>query len=172
MIQSLDVRLSKVQVMAKAHDLHHDECGVKNMFAMMSQACNRRIAYNAAWILTYLSKEDKKRYLLPRYAELVRIATSETFCFHRRLVLSILAALPICDEPNSDLLDYCLTHLTSLKENSGTRSVMIKLAVKLCAPYPELCRELILCLGILPQDTPRSIAAAKKKALKTLKAED
>ncbi len=166
MIQSLDVRLSKVQVMAKAHELHHDECGVKNMFAMMSQACNHRR------ILTYLSKEDKRRYLLPRYAELVRIATSETFCFHRRLVLSILAALPVCDEPNSDLLDYCLTHLTSLKENSGTRSVMIKLAVKLCAPYPELCRELILCLGILPQDTPRSIAAAKKKALKTLKAED
>lgn len=168
MIQSLDARLSKARIAAMAHNLRHDECGIESMLAMMSQTSNRRRAYNAAWILTYLSEEDKRRYLLPRYAELVRIATFETLCFRRALVLSVLADLPAGDEPNAGLLDYCLTHLTDMKESNGTRAVMIKLAAKLCKPYPELCRELELCLDTLPQDMPQSIAAAKRNALKMI----
>ncbi len=149
---SLDIRLSKAQIAVIAYNLHHDECGIENMFVMMSQACSRRVAYNAAWILTHLSEEDKRLYLFPKYAELVRIAISGTPCLHRRLILSILADLPTGDEPNCDLLDYCLAHLTDMKESDGTRSVMLKLAAKLCRPYPELCRELVLCLDMMPQD--------------------
>ena len=163
----LDIRLSKAQVMAIANNLHHDECGIEAMFTAMKQADNPRVAYNAAWVLSHLSKEDKRIYLLPHYGELVDMATSAELCFRRGLVLTILADLPT-NEPNGNLLDFCLTHLTDPKESDGSRSAMIKLAASMCKPYPELCKELALCLDMMPQDSSPSIAAAKRNALKMI----
>ena len=151
----LDIRLSKAQVMAIANNLHHDECGIEAMFTAMKQADNPRVAYNAAWVLSHLSKEDKKIYLLPHYGAL------------RGLILTILADLPT-NEPNGNLLDFCLTHLTAPKESDSSRSAMIKLAASMCKPYPELCKELALCLDMMPQDSSPSIAAAKRNALKMI----
>ena len=164
---SLDIRLSKAQVMAIAGNLHHDECGIEAMFTAMKQADNPRVAYNAAWVLSHLSKEDKRIYLFPHYGELVDMATSAGLCFRRGLILTILADLPT-NEPNGKLLDFCLMHLTDPKESDGSRSVMIKLAARICKPYPELCRELALCLDVMLQDSPPSIAAAKRNALKLI----
>ena len=50
---SLDVRLSKSQIMAIAGNLHHDECGIEAMFTLMKQADNPRVAYNATgnWLI-------------------------------------------------------------------------------------------------------------------------
>ncbi len=72
----LDIRLSKTQVMAIADNLHHDECEIEAMFVQMKQADKPRVAYNAAWVLSHLSKEDKRFYLLPHYGELVDMAIS------------------------------------------------------------------------------------------------
>ena len=165
----LDSRLSKSQVMALAGNLRHDECGIEAMFTQMKQAANPQVANNAAWVLSHLSKEDKEIYLLPHYRELVDIATSTKLCFRRGLVLSILADLPI-NEPSSKLLDYCLMHLSDSQENNSSRSMMIKLAARICKPYPELCKELTLCLDMTAQDLPPSIAAAKRNALKMIQA--
>ncbi len=164
---SLAFRLSKAQVMAIANNLHHDECGIEAMFTAMKQADNPRVAYNAAWVLSHLSKVDKRIYLLPHYEELVDVATSAELCFRRGLILAILADLPT-NEPNGKLLDFCLMHLTDPKESDGSRSVMIKLAARMCEPYPELCKELALCLDVMPQDSSPSIAAAKRNALKLI----
>ena len=164
----LDIRLSKAQVMAIAGNLHHDECGIEAMFTAMKQANNPRVAYNVAWVLSHLSKEEKKIYLLPHYEELVNMATSAELCFRRGLILAILADLPT-NEPNGKLLDFCLTHLTDPKESDGSRSAMIKLAARMCKPYPELCKELMLCLDMMPQDSSPSIAAAKRNALKLIR---
>ena len=164
----MDIRLSKAQVMAIAHNLHHDECGIEAMFTAMKQTDNPRVAYNVAWVLSHLSKEDKKIYLLPHYEELVNMATSAELCFRRGLILAILADLPT-NEPNGKLLDFCLTHLTAPKESDGSRSAMIKLAARMCKPYPELCKELMLCLDMMPQDSSPSIAAAKRNALKLIR---
>ena len=106
-------------------------------------------------------------YLFPHYGELVDMATSAELCFRRGLILAILADFPM-DEPNGKLLDFCLTHMNDTKESDGSRSVMIKLAARMCKPYPELCRELALCLDVMPQDSPPSIAAAKRNALKLI----
>ena len=164
----LDIRLSKAQVMAIAHNLHHDECGIEAMFTAMKQADNPRVAYNAAWVLSHLSKEDKRIYLLPHYEELIDMATSAELYFRRGLILAILADLPT-NEPNGKLLDFCLTHLAAPKESDGSRSVMIKLAARMCKPYPDLCKELTLCLDMMPQDSSPSIAAAKRNALKMIR---
>ena len=87
---SLDIRLSKAQVIAIAGNLHHDECGIEAVFTTMKQADNPREAYNAAWVLSHLSKEDKKIYLLPHYEELVDMAISTELSFRRGLILAIL----------------------------------------------------------------------------------
>ena len=162
----LDIRLSKAQVMAIAHNLHHDECGIEAMFTAMKQADNPRVAYNAAWVLSHLSKEDKRIYLLPHYEELIDMATSAEL-FRRGLILAILADLPT-NEPNGKLLDFCLTRMDDTKESDGSRSAMIKLAARMCKPYPELCKELTLCLDMMPQDSSPSITAAKRNALKLI----
>lgn len=137
------------------------------MFTTMKQADNPRVAYNAAWVLSHLSREDKRIYLLPHYGELVDMATSAELCFRRGLMLAILADLP-ANEPKGELLDYCLTHLADSKESDSSRAAMIKLTARMCKPYPELCEELALCLDMMPQDSSPSIAAAKRKALKLI----
>ena len=165
----LDSRLSKSQVMALAGNLRHDECGIEAMFTQMKQAANPQVANNAAWVLSHLSKEDKGIYLLPHYGELVDMATSTKLYIRRGLVLSILADLPI-NELNGKLLNYCLMHLADHKESNSSRSMMIKLAARMCKPYPELCQELMLCLDMIPQDISPSITAAKRNALKMIQA--
>ena len=80
---SLDVRLSKSQIMAIAGNLHHDECGIEAMFTLMKQADNPRVAYNAAWVLSHLSTEDKRIYLFPYYGELVDMAISAGISIRR-----------------------------------------------------------------------------------------
>ena len=42
------------------------------------------------------------------------------------------------------------------------------IATKMCKLYPELCKELTLCLEMMPQDLSPSIAAAKRNALKII----
>ena len=163
----LDIRLSKALVTAIANNLHHDECGIEAMFTAMKQADNPRVAYNAAWVLSHLSKEDKRIYLFPYYGELVGMATSAGLSTRRGLILTILADLPT-NEPNGKLLDFCLIHMIDPKESDGSRSAMIKLAARMCKPYPELCKELMLCLDMMPQDSSPSIAAAKRNALKLI----
>lgn len=154
--------------MAIANRLRHDECGIESILTLMKQADNNsRVAYNAAWVLSHLSKEDKRIYLLPHYDELVDMAISAELCFRRGLLLSVLADLPV-NEPDGKLLDYCLVHLADSKESDSTRSVMIKLAARMCKPYPDLCTELALCLDSMPQDSSPSIAAAKRNALKMI----
>ena len=148
--------------MAITGNLHYDECGIETMFTAMKQADNPRVAYNAAWVLSHLSKEDKRIYLLPHYEELIDMATSAELYFRRGLILAILADLPT-NEPNGKLLDFCLTRMDDTKESDGSRSAMIKLAARMCKPYPELCKELTLCL-----DSSPSITAAKRNALKLI----
>ena len=154
--------------MAITGNLHYDECGIETMFTAMKQADNPRVAYNAAWVLSHLSKEDKRIYLLPHYEELVDMATSAELYFRRGLILAILADLPT-NEPNGKLLDFCLTRMDDTKESDGSRSAMIKLAARMCKPYPDLCKELTLCLDMMPQDSSPSIAAAKRNALKMIR---
>lgn len=104
----LDIRLSKVQVAAIAADLYRDECGINAVFVQMKQSDDPRVAYNAAWVLSWLSKEDKRISLLPRYGELVDMAASTNILFRRGLVLSILASLPTNLIVNCWIIALCI----------------------------------------------------------------
>ena len=62
-MEHLQDRLSKWQVMALSRELHHDEAGIGKMCDLMLYAEDAQSAYNAAWILYYLSAEDKRLYV-------------------------------------------------------------------------------------------------------------
>ncbi len=165
--QLLASKLSKVQVLAITKDLHYDDCSIAELFSLMFQSDFPRMAYNAAWVLASLSSEDKNNHLYHRYEQLVTLATSETLCFRRGLVLSILEGLPIEKITDTVLLDYCLKHIMDIAESDNSRSCMIRLAARMCKPYPELCNELMSCLDIVP-DSSKSIVSAKRNALKII----
>ena len=55
-----------------------------------------------------------------------------------------------------------------MKESDSSRSVMIKLAARMCKSYPDLCKELMLYLSLLPQGVSPGIAVAKRNALKMI----
>lgn len=55
--------------------------------------------------------------------------------------------------------------------NDSSCSAMIKLAIRICKPYLEQCRKLLLCWDMMPQDSSLSIAAAKRHALRMIQKE-
>lgn len=162
----LDERFSKQQILRLAETLHHDEAGISDVCRTMLYATRVRSSYNAAWILHHLATADKKIYLKDWFPVIANFAISPSLSIRRGLVLSILVDLADEAPMQTDLLDFCLTHLADQKESDSSRSMMIKLAARICKPYPELSDELICCLDVLQYDAKPSISAARRNALK------
>ena len=116
-----------------------------------------------------VSKHDKEIYLMPFYDKIVDMAISPCLKIRRGLILSILADLPINSNFRTDLLNFCLSNMSNSKESDSSRSVMIKLAARMCKPFPELKSELAACLEYLSEEVKPSISAASKNALKDLR---
>lgn len=161
-------RISKADVIYYAQALHNDEHGISSLYNALLTSGDERVSYNAAWILSHLSKADKEIYLTPFYDSLVNLSMSPELSIRRGLILSILVDMPVGDSPRTDLLDYCLNGMLDKKESDSTRSVMIKLSAKMCKPYPELKNELMANLEFLLQDMKPSISSASRNAMKYL----
>ena len=162
-------RISKTEAVHYAKELHNDETGISEFCNIMLNSENKRASYNAAWILFHLSKEDKSIYLMPSYNIIVDMAISANVSNSRRLILSIIADMPITDNYRTDLLDFCINNMINRNESDSSRSVMIKLAAKMCKPFPELRNELAASLEVLSDDMKPSISAASKNALKAIR---
>ena len=104
----LSERLSRAGVVEYARALHNDEQGISRLCRILLTTGDTRRAGNAAWILSHLSGEDKRIYLLPFYDELVDMAMRPDLKIRRALLLSLLADLPVTEDFRADLLDYCL----------------------------------------------------------------
>lgn len=165
----LNHRLSKSEVVNYAKELHNDEYGISCLCNTMLTSGEERISYNAAWILFHLSKEDKEIYLATFYDRIADMAMSSDLNIRRGLILSIIVDMPIGDNFRTDLMDFCLARMLDRRECDSTRSVMIKLAAKMCRPFPELKNELTANLEFLSEEPKRSISTASKNALKYLK---
>lgn len=164
----LQDRLSLAEVTSFARELHHDEAHISSLCEILCTSEDKRSAYNAAWILFYLSKEDKEIYLLPFYDRIADLAMSPTLRIRRGLILSLLVTMPETDRFRTDLFDFCLTKMTDRKESDSSRSVMIKLAARMCRPFPELRNELTTCLELLSGEMKPSLSAACRNALKEI----
>lgn len=167
--KKLEQRMSKQQITDLAMTLHHDECGISDVCRVMLYSGQPRSVYNAAWILHHLAVEDKDIYLRPYYDRIVDMAVAPELSIRRGLVLSILAEMPTDENARMDLFDFCMIHMTDIKENDSSRSMMIKLAAEMCKSWPELSNELLACLDLLQYESKPSISAARRKALKRLK---
>lgn len=165
----LNERISKAEVLFFVKELRHNEEGIAQFCNVLLNSEQERVAYNAAWILSHLSKEDKEIYLMPFYDKIVDMAISPNLKIRRGLILSILADMPMTVNFRTDLLDFCLNNMSNSKESDSSRSVMIKLAAKMCKPFPELKSELAACLEYLSEKVKPSISAASKNALKDLR---
>lgn len=163
---NLKGRLSKAQVMYYAKSFHNDEYSISSLCDLMLSSSDERVAYNAAWILYYLSVEDKNMYLKPFYDRIVDMGISPDIKIRRGLVLSIIVDMVTTENFRTDLYDFCIVKMNDRKESDSSRSVMIKLAAKMCQSFPELAAELAVCLEALREETKPSIATACRNALK------
>lgn len=167
-MEYLQDRLSKWQVMTLSRELHHDEAGIGKVCDLMLCTEDAQSAYNAAWVLYHLSAEDKRLYVSPFYDKIADWAMKPCLHIRRGLVLSILIDLSTKQNFRTDLFDFCLAHAVDKKESDSSRSMMIKLAAKMCRFVPELVNELAACLDMLEYEMTPSIVAARRNAMKVV----
>ena len=101
-----------------------------------------RVARTALWGLTK-AKDEELSELKVMYNELIDQAMQTENSSVRRLTLNIIEKLKMDeDDLRSDFLDFCFEHMVSIEEFSGTQTLCMKLAFRMCTFYPELMDEL------------------------------
>ena len=101
-----------------------------------------RVARTALWGLTK-AKDEELSELEVIYNELIDQAMQTENSSVRRLTLNIIEKLKMDeDDLRTDFLDFCFEHMVSIEEFSGTQTLCMKLAFRMCTFYPELMDEL------------------------------
>ena len=101
-----------------------------------------RVARTALWGLTK-AKDEELSELKVIYNELIDLAMQTENSSVRRLTLNIIEKLKMEeDDLRTDFLDFCFEHMVSIEEFSGTQTLCMKLAFRMCTFYPELMDEL------------------------------
>ena len=163
-------------IKALAQRAHRDERFRDSLFEEM-QGDDLREAYNAAWALTHLPKEDTI-YIDTRRARLTDFAISTSDTSLRRLSLVLLERLEwgreaLDDERYVRLLDFCLEHMMIPDEPYGIKALCMKIAYQLCRHYTELKEELRQSLLLMePSELGSGVKHTRKKILEKLKIEN
>ncbi len=101
-----------------------------------------RVARTALWGLTK-AKDEELSELQVIHNELIDQAMQAENSSVRRLTLNIIEKLKMNeDDLRTDFLDFCFEHMVSIEEFSGTQTLCMKLAFRMCTFYPELMDEL------------------------------
>ncbi|MDE6310855.1 MAG: hypothetical protein K2L96_03455 [Muribaculaceae bacterium] len=101
-----------------------------------------RVAYNALWVFTQFSSEERM-WLLPKREMLIDLLLSKNHIGMQRLLFTLLDRLPArYDVMRPDYLDFCLSKINS-GEPYAVRALSLKQAYVCCRAYPELMRELL-----------------------------
>ena len=110
-----------------------------------------RVARNAAWVLTH--KPITQIRTLP-YNDLIDLIMVTPDTSLRRLTLNLVEKQEITEESmRTDFLDFCLLHMHMPEEPPGVQALCMKLAHRMCLPYPELLHEFYETLSLMqPED--------------------
>ena len=110
-----------------------------------------RVARNAAWVLTH--KPVSQIRTLP-YNGLIDLTMATPDTSLRRLTLNLVEKQEITEEAmRTDFLDFCLLHMHMPEEPPGVQALCMKLAHRMCLPYPELMHEFYETLSLMqPED--------------------
>ncbi len=112
-----------------------------------------RVSYNALWVFTHFSKEDRE-WLYDKRNELIDILLRTNHIGKKRLILTILEHQPVTpDDIRTDYLDYCLSKINST-EPYAIRAFCLKQAFAQCCFYPELMNELKAEMEIMEYNNP------------------
>ena len=164
-------RLSGTGVKLLAAQLRRDDAGKAALFALLNDA-DKRVADNAAWLLSHIAGRGDAFFDTPRRHILRTAAMRTGDDTLRRLLLTVLYAVgsdPAETEPAVDFLDFCLAGVASTLP-AGTRALCLKLALRICLPYPELRTELRMVMAQAEDgEVPPALAATLRAARRQLK---
>lgn len=111
---------------------------------------NNRVARNAAWVLSHKPVSQIRTLSYDRLVGII-ISTPDTSL--RRLALNLVEKQDVPRESmRTDFLDFCLLHMHMPDEPPGVQSLCMKLAFRMCSPYPELMHEFHETLGLMPTE--------------------
>lgn len=157
------------------HELCHviqcceDHSLLEQLYTLLFDS-EKRVADNAAWLFTHLDAAHQG-WLYPKCDELMQEAMSTSSETKRRLLLTLLAAQPLCeDNLRTDFLDFCMNQMMSSGSPVGVRALSMKLSYLLCRLYPELLAEFSSALEMLDDTSPLTPAlrVARKNILKKI----
>ena len=164
------MHIDDIKVLAQR--AHREERFRDSLFEKM-QGDDLREAYNAAWALTHLPKEDTI-YIDTRRARLTDLAITTPDTSLRRLSMVLLERLEwgieaLDDERYVRLLDFCLEHMMLADEPYGIKALCMKIAYQMCRHYPELKDELRQSLLLMePSELGAGVKHTRGKILKLL----
>lgn len=146
-----------------------DDAFKEKLFAHLSSP-SERVVYNTLWVFTHLSASDR-RWLWPRRDLLADMLLSATHIGQRRLLLTLINAIPITESDlRTDLLDHCLAHINTT-EPYAIRALSLKQAWAQCRFHPELIDELRLHIEIMSaSDLPPGLRSARRSVLRAMQA--
>lgn len=108
------------------HELCHviqcceDHSLLEQLYTLLFDS-EKRVADNAAWLFTHLDAAHQG-WLYPKCDELMQEAMSTSSETKRRLLLTLLAAQPLCeDNLRTDFLDFCMNQMISSGSSVGVR---------------------------------------------------
>ena len=126
---------------------------------------NKRIAYNALWVLTHLPAEYDQ-WLATKRSALIDMLLSEHHEGKKRNLFNLLNRLPLDEaDVRTDYLDFCFAKINSL-EPYAVRSFAIKQAYAQARHFPELLSELRGELNLLDAQT---LAPGLRSTLRQIK---
>lgn len=126
------------------------------------------VAWHAAWALEQLSRRRPELFE-PRREEISQHAVSETRHGVQRLLLSIVSRMPIPEETDAGMIDFCLEGMHSPQLSIAVRALCIKIACRICMRHMPLAGELRLHLEYGDEEClPTGVATARRNALRKL----
>lgn len=128
----------------------------------------KRVADNAVWILTFVSRDkEKQKALVPYLQELSELSMQTKNDSMQRMLLTILHDMPATKATiNTAFLNFCLEKSSAPTTPTGIRMLCIKLAYRHCVLYPELLSELVTILQLMDREMlSPGVACVRRKIL-------
>ncbi len=128
----------------------------------------KRVADNAAWVLTFISRDKNRQdVLVPYLQELAELCMQTEDDSLQRMLLTILHDIPATKATQSiAFLNFCLEKLSDPTTPTGIRMLCIKPAYRYCIEYQELLSELVALLQFMDRETlSPGVACVRNKIL-------
>lgn len=154
-------RLSKARIEELCEEMRGNVSCQERLFELTDDA-DRRIAYNAYWVLSHFVVVDNSWLTNQREILIDRVMVEQNDGI-RRLILAVLLRLPFEKEYlRSDFVDYCLEKIPLNRETCAVRVYCLRLAFEQCKFYPELLQELQAVLAMIDGESfPAGLYAAR-----------